>query len=105
MRVDAIHENSHVITGAGRTSALPVLHGGIVALGEDTAGLSTRRRVDLAGSTVVPGFPDVTSWFTTCLCDFQPGGSQPGDFEPGGFQLSDFELSRACEFAIDLLKW
>jgi predicted amidohydrolase YtcJ len=76
MRVDAIYENAHVITGAGHTSALAVLHGRIVALGEDTAGLSARRRIDLAGSTVVPGFHDAhnhMAWFGIGLDDVPLG--------------------------------
>lgn len=55
MKVDAIYENAQV---NGHNSALAVLHGRIVALGEDAAALSTGRRVDLGGAFVVPGFHD-----------------------------------------------
>jgi predicted amidohydrolase YtcJ len=78
MRVDSIYENASVITGAGSTHALAVLHGRIVALGDDAADLSARRRVDLAGATVVPGFHDAhnhMAWFGIGLDDV-PLGSE-----------------------------
>jgi predicted amidohydrolase YtcJ len=55
MKVDAIYENAQV---DGGFSTLAVLHGRIVALGEDAAALSTGHRVDLGGAFVVPGFHD-----------------------------------------------
>ncbi|WP_020670077.1 amidohydrolase [Amycolatopsis nigrescens] len=71
MRVDAIFENARVRTGAERdSSAIAVLHGRIVAMGEETRELSAARRVDLAGATVVPGFHDAhnhMAWFGQSL--------------------------------------
>ncbi|MEC3975287.1 amidohydrolase [Amycolatopsis sp. H20-H5] len=58
MRVDTVYENARVLTGRKRTAALAVLHGRIVAVGEDAEGLSARGRVDLGGAVVVPGFHD-----------------------------------------------
>ncbi|WP_236796633.1 amidohydrolase [Amycolatopsis sp. GM8] len=58
MRVDAVYENARVFTGSSWTSAVAVLHGRIVALGEDAESLSTAKRVDLGGAFVVPGFHD-----------------------------------------------
>ncbi|WP_329068004.1 amidohydrolase [Amycolatopsis sp. NBC_01480] len=69
MRVDAVYENAHLITGE---SALAVLNGRVVALGEDAEGLSARRRVDLGGAYVVPGFHDAhnhMAWFGMGLDD------------------------------------
>ncbi|MTD56965.1 amidohydrolase [Amycolatopsis pithecellobii] len=58
MRVDAVYENARVFTGSSWTSAVAMLHGRIVALGEDAESLSTLVRVDLGGAVVVPGFHD-----------------------------------------------
>ena len=72
MQVDAVYENALVWTGTGLTSALAVLHGRIVALGEDAEGLSARERVDLGGAFVVPGFHDAhnhMAWFGMGLDD------------------------------------
>ncbi|RJQ87084.1 amidohydrolase [Amycolatopsis panacis] len=69
MRVDAVYENARLVTGE---SALAVLHGRIVAVGEDAEGLSARRRVDLGGSFVAPGFHDAhnhMAWFGMALDD------------------------------------
>ncbi|HEY3712681.1 MAG TPA: amidohydrolase [Amycolatopsis sp.] len=74
MRVDAVYENAHVITGE---SALAVLNGRVVALGEDAEGLSARRRVDLGGAYVVPGFHDAhnhMAWFGMGLDDVPLSG-------------------------------
>ncbi|MFD9892965.1 amidohydrolase [Amycolatopsis sp. NPDC059027] len=70
MRVDTVYENALVLTGETTTSALAVLHGRIVALGEDAEALSARRRVDLGGSVVVPGFHDAhnhMAWYGMSL--------------------------------------
>src|SRR5438094_4271034 len=72
MRVDAVYENARVLSGASpqTPSTIAVLHGRIVALGEDAEGLSARRRVDLGGSVVVPGFHDAhnhMTWFGMSL--------------------------------------
>lgn len=77
MRVDAVYENALVWTGMGLTSALAVLHGRVVALGEDALGVSARRRVDLGGGFVVPGFHDAhnhMAWFGMALDDVPLGG-------------------------------
>ncbi|TNC28218.1 amidohydrolase [Amycolatopsis alkalitolerans] len=58
MRVEAVYENARVLTGSSWTSAVAVLNGRIVALGEDAESLSTPVRVDLGGAVVVPGFHD-----------------------------------------------
>ncbi|WP_158881712.1 amidohydrolase [Amycolatopsis anabasis] len=79
MRVDAVFENARVLTGSGEapeTSALAVLHGRIVALGDEARALVARRRVDLAGATVVPGFHDAhnhLAWFGIGLDDVPLG--------------------------------
>ncbi|WP_435159579.1 amidohydrolase [Amycolatopsis sacchari] len=70
MKVDTIYENARVFTGSGWASALAVLHGRVVALGEDAEALSTPRRVDLGGAVVVPGFHDAhnhMAWFGMSL--------------------------------------
>ncbi|GAB2956652.1 amidohydrolase [Amycolatopsis acidiphila] len=70
MRVDAVYENARVFTGESWTSAVAVLHGRIVALGEDAESLSTATRVDLGGAVVVPGFHDAhnhMAWFGMSL--------------------------------------
>ncbi|MGW4520262.1 amidohydrolase [Amycolatopsis sp. NPDC004378] len=72
MRVDAVYENATVWTGAGGTHALAVLHGRVVALGDDATALSARSRVDLGGGFVVPGFHDAhnhMAWFGMGLDD------------------------------------
>lgn len=58
MRVDVVYENAQVNTGISRTNAIAVLHGRIVATGEDALSLGAKRRVDLGGAPVVPGFHD-----------------------------------------------
>jgi len=58
MRVDAVYENARVLAGNTWTSAVAVLHGRVVALGEDAEALSTANRVDLGAAVVVPGFHD-----------------------------------------------
>ncbi|MDP9434117.1 MAG: amidohydrolase [Actinomycetota bacterium] len=63
MRVDAVFTGGNVLTldpERPRANALAVLGGRIVAVGDDSDldGLTADRRVDLGGSTVVPGFHD-----------------------------------------------
>ncbi|MDT7727243.1 MAG: hypothetical protein QOI21_3819 [Actinomycetota bacterium] len=82
MRVDAVYENAQVISGVGRTDALAVLHGRIVAVGEDARELSTPRRVDLGGAYVVPGFHDAhnhMAWFGIGLDDVPLGACESVD--------------------------
>jgi predicted amidohydrolase YtcJ len=77
MRVDAVYENTTVWTGTGLTSALAVLHGRVVALGDEALALSARSRVDLGGGFVVPGFHDAhnhMAWFGMGLDDVPLGG-------------------------------
>ncbi|AUI61842.1 amidohydrolase [Amycolatopsis sp. BJA-103] len=72
MRVDTVYENARFLTGAGESVALAALNGRIVALGHDAAALSAKRRVDLGGSVVVPGFHDAhnhMAWFGMALDD------------------------------------
>ncbi|MET7994827.1 amidohydrolase [Amycolatopsis sp. NPDC005232] len=74
MRVDAVYENARLLTGDSATGdgALAVLHGRVVALGEDAEALSARRRIDLGGAYVVPGFHDAhnhMAWFGMGLDD------------------------------------
>lgn len=72
MRVDTVYENARFLTGVAESDALAVLNGRIVALGDDAAALSAKRRVDLGGSVVVPGFHDAhnhMAWFGMALDD------------------------------------
>ena len=57
MRADLLLHNGriHPMTGAGPVSSLAVWGGRIVAVDED---VDARRRVDLAGRTVTPGWHD-----------------------------------------------
>lgn len=74
--MDAVFENARVLTPQAWTSAVAVLHGRIVALGEDAEAASARRRVDLGGAVVVPGFHDAHNhmvWFGTDLDDLSLG--------------------------------
>lgn len=76
--VDAVYENADVRTGGASTTALAVLHGKIVAIGEDAASLAARRRVNLDGAVVVPGFHDAhnhMSWFGMSLDEVPLGPS------------------------------
>jgi hypothetical protein len=66
MRVDAVFANARVLTGRSWTSAVAVLHGRIVALGEDAEALSTANRIDLGGAVVVPGFHDAHNRIAGC---------------------------------------
>jgi predicted amidohydrolase YtcJ len=80
MRVGAVYENAFVRTGATGgpvTTALAVLHGRVVALGEEAARLPAHRRVDLGGAVVVPGFHDAhnhMAWFGASLDEVPLGG-------------------------------
>jgi len=67
--LDIVLHNADIITmDPARPSArsLGVLHGRVVGLDGDLAGLGARRTVDLGGRTLVPGFIDAhchTPWF------------------------------------------
>lgn len=79
MRVDAVYENAQVLTPGGRTSAVAVLNGRIVALGDEAMALSAAGRVDLAGATVVPGFHDAhnhMAWFGMSLDEVPLGEAE-----------------------------
>lgn len=79
MRVDVVYENARVRTPGGLATSIAVLHGRIVAVGEDAAGLGARRRVDLGGATVVPGFHDAhnhMAWFGMGLDEVPLGASE-----------------------------
>lgn len=70
MRVDAVFENARVLTPWQPVRAMAVLHGRVVALGDEATGLTARTRVDLDGATVVPGFHDAhnhMAWFGMSL--------------------------------------
>lgn len=79
MRVDAVYENA--LLGNER-SAIAVLHGRIVALGDEAEALSARRRVDLGAASVVPGFHDAhnhMTWFGMSLDEVPLGGCRTVD--------------------------
>jgi predicted amidohydrolase YtcJ len=73
--LDLVLHNADIITmDPARPSArsLGVLHGRVVGLDGDIAGLGARRTVDLGGRTLVPGFIDAhchTPWFGLGLLD------------------------------------
>src|SRR3954454_10117802 len=60
MLVDTVYVGARFLTGREFTpvDAVAVHHGRIVALGDDARDLPGRRRIDLGGATVVPGFHD-----------------------------------------------
>ncbi|RZQ63327.1 amidohydrolase [Amycolatopsis suaedae] len=113
MLVDAVYENANIWTGVSgqpRTSALAVLNGRIVALGEQAGELAARRRVDLDGAAVVPGFHDAHNhmgWFGVGLDDVPLGQCRSVDevyaaiaeraarVEPGGWVVgSGYDQNR-----------
>ena len=68
MLVDTVYVGARFLSGREFTpvDALAVHHGRIVALGDDARDLPARRRVDLGGAAVVPGFHDAhnhLAWF------------------------------------------
>jgi predicted amidohydrolase YtcJ len=73
MRLDLLVRNAHIRTldpdrPAART--LGVLHGTVVGLDDDVAGLPARQVLDAGGATVLPGFNDAhchTAWFGLTL--------------------------------------
>lgn len=72
MLVDTVYVGARFLTGREfiRADALAVHHGRIVALGDDARDLPTRRRIDLGGAAVVPGFHDAhnhLAWFGMSL--------------------------------------
>lgn len=78
MLVDTVYVGARFLTGADFTpvDALAVHHGRIVALGDDARELPARRRVDLGGAAVVPGFHDAHNhlvWFGMSLDELPLG--------------------------------
>ncbi|WP_353946147.1 amidohydrolase [Streptomyces sp. HUAS MG91] len=73
MRLDLLVRNARVRTlDPGRPTAhtLGVLHGRVVGLDDEVAGLPARRVLDAGGATVLPGFNDAhchTAWFGLTL--------------------------------------
>lgn len=72
MRVDMVLVNGVIHTGGqpASVSTLAIHRNRVVAIGEECDGLDARRRVDLAGLTVVPGFHDAhnhMTWFGMSL--------------------------------------
>lgn len=73
MQLDLLIRNAHVLTlDEDRPTAhtLGILHGRIVGLDDDVAGLPARRVLDAGGACVVPGFNDAhchTAWFGLTL--------------------------------------
>jgi hypothetical protein len=78
MLVDTVYVGARFLTGREFTpvDALAVHHGRIVALGDDARELPARRRVDLGGAVVVPGFHDAhnhLAWFGMSLDELPLG--------------------------------
>lgn len=75
MDLDLVLHNADIITmDPARPAArsLGVLHGRVVGLDDDIAGLGARRTVDLGGRSLLPGFIDAhchTPWFGLGLLD------------------------------------
>ena len=78
MLVDTVYVGARFLTGREYTpvDALAVHHGRIVALGDDARDLPARRRVELGGAVVVPGFHDAhnhLAWFGMSLDELTLG--------------------------------
>jgi hypothetical protein len=76
--VDTVYVGARFLTGRefAPVDALAVHHGRIVALGDDARELLARRRVDLGGAAVVPGFHDAhnhLAWFGMTLDELPLG--------------------------------
>lgn len=75
MRVDTVIENARILTqdeDTPRADSLAILHGRVVALGDDCAGLEPAHRLDADGAVVVPGFNDAHAhsvWFGHTLLE------------------------------------
>lgn len=75
MLVDLIVTNARIYTGDNRShvvNSLAVLHGRIVATGEDTEGLAARQTIDARNRVVLPGFNDAHAhsvWFGMTLME------------------------------------
>jgi predicted amidohydrolase YtcJ len=72
MLVDTVYVGARFLTGRefNPVDALAVHHGRVVALGGDARDLLARRRIDLGGAVVVPGFHDAhnhLAWFGMSL--------------------------------------
>lgn len=80
MMVDTLYLGARFLSGLDfrPVDALAVYHGRIVAVDDEARQLSARRRIDLGGATVVPGFHDAhnhLAWFGMTL-DELPLGEQ-----------------------------
>lgn len=78
MLVDTLYVGARFLTGREFTpvDALAVHHGRIVALGDDAREVLARRRIDLGGAAVVPGFHDAhnhLAWFGMTLDELPLG--------------------------------
>src|SRR3954453_17647950 len=78
MLVDTVYGEARFLTGPEFTpvDVLAVHHGRIVALGDDARESPARRRVDLGGTAVVPGFHDAhnhLAWYGTSLDELPLG--------------------------------
>lgn len=78
MLVDTVYGGARFLTGPEftRVDVLAVHHGRIVALGDDARELPARRRIDLGGAAVVPGFHDAhnhLAWFGMALDELPLG--------------------------------
>ena len=80
LSVDTIIENARVLTQderRPRTTALAVLNGRVVALGDECDDLSAGRRIDAQGAVVAPGFNDAHAhsvWFGHTLLETDLSG-------------------------------
>ncbi|HET6868893.1 MAG TPA: amidohydrolase [Solirubrobacteraceae bacterium] len=80
MLVDTVYVGARFLSGLDfrPVDALAVHHGRIVAMGDEARQMRSRRRMDLGGATVVPGFHDAhnhLAWFGMTL-DELPLGEQ-----------------------------
>ena len=78
MLVDTVYVGARFLTGPEFTpvDAVAVHHGRIVAMGDDARDVPTRRRIDLGGAVVVPGFHDAhnhLAWFGMSLDELPLG--------------------------------
>ena len=80
MQVDLILENAQILTQvSARPTAtrIAMLHGRVVALDDECAGLTASRTVDAGGAVLVPGFNDAhahTVWFGHTLIEIDLAG-------------------------------
>ena len=100
MLVDTVYVGARFLTGRDFTpaDALAVHHGRIVALGDDARELRARRRIDLGGAAVVPGFHDAhnhLAWFGMGLDELQLGVEHVRTVD----EVYDAVAARAAELA------